>query len=374
MSQSKKEQLISFSVFALMCFFMFSGYGDKSKSKPRFHDKPYSFKETVYEGTAWPADLVDAEINEMRFYKDNLFLATEKGLVKLDFNRNQTIRYQLHSDMPFEWWRSMTVLDNKVACTTLVANASTGGTYAGSHVIDLDTLELTPLEKQAKGQVFHSGGLYQLSDKTLQVRDPQQRFSLIDTIELKEYVNKWCIFGTPLSTRNAVWVPTWMHANRSSASKEKCGLIRISNDRDDIKVITQENARPYHAAQSSFSDIGGLLLLHPTKTQSVSYFHELDGSWKSAAYSSLAGTLSANHFWVAYRGVIGFSRNTSNSRPIRVNSEFRENRFVSAIAVRELSPSKFEVWVAYYVKTYGGEAYYSVESSLETHIVDLEER
>lgn len=376
MSHSKKEHLISFLVFALMCFFMFGWNNERQKVKPRFHDKPYSFEHTVYDGASWPKDLNDAEINEMRFHKGNLFLATEKGLVKLDFDRNLAVRYQLHSDMPFEWWRSMTVFENKVALSTLVANGSTGGTNAGTHVIDLDTLELNPLEKRITGQVFHNGALYQLSDKKLLVRNPKQGFAVVDTIELKEYVNKGCIYGTPLSTNGAVWVPTWGRATSSntiySATKGKCGLIRIPDDGDGVKVINKKsNAMSYHTTQSSFSDVKGLLLVHPTRTQSVSYFHEPDGLWQSKDYSSLAGTLSTNYFWVGYRGATGYSRSKSVSRRISVDSGLQENRFVSAIAVREFSPTEIEVWIAFYVKNYDGEGHYSVESSLEKHLVNL---
>ncbi|MEM7360441.1 MAG: hypothetical protein AAF431_15195 [Pseudomonadota bacterium] len=375
MTESVKQKLVPLVVFAIVFFLMFGSRSDREHTKPRFHDKPYSFKKTVYPGAVWPKELSDAEINEMAFHQGDLYLATEKGLVRFDFDSDQAIRYQLHADMPFEWWRSMTISESKVVATTSVAQGSTGGTYAGSHVIDLDTLELRALERRITGQVFHKGRLYQLYKKKLLIREPTQDFVVTDSVELTDYVHKGCLTGAPLATNEAVWVPTWGRATSSgtlySATSGECGLIKLPSEGEGVAVIKKGEAMSYHTTQSSFSDDEGLLLLHPTKTRSVSYFHEPDQSWQRVDSSSLAGALSKNYFWLSYRGAIGYLRNSSASRRITVETEYLENRYVSAIAAREASPVNIEVWIAYRVKNYDGKGHYSVESTLEKHVVDL---
>ncbi len=349
---------------------------DRTFKDPRFHDLPYVVKQTSHAGIDWPKELSSAMINDIRYYRDVLLLATNKGLVMIDIDHHKIRRFQIHSDMPFEWWRSMDVSDNKVVSTTLVSNGSTGGTYAGSHVFDLDTLIPMPLEREITGQIFHNNLLYQLSDKRLLVRDPLQGFSTVRTIDLEPLVHTGCIFGSPLSTGRAIWVPTWGRPTSShtiySATKGKCGLIRIPDSGEPIKIIKKgNNAMAYHTTQYSYSDSDGLLLVHPTRAQRVSYYGEANNQWRAIDSSALAGTLSENYFWVGYRGVTGYARNGPKNITIRVKTALRPNRFVSAIAVRESNEFKAEVWIAFYVKHYSGDGY-DIESSIERHIVDLQ--
>ena len=117
-------------------------------------------------------DLQQAQIHSIAVDDGKLWIGSGRGLIEFVENGASRVHRQF-ADAPFEWTRHVRLGNGVVAVDSMVANGSTGGHYAGSHLFDKETGEWHELGDNVLDHVWLDGTLWQRPARRMLTRVKQ---------------------------------------------------------------------------------------------------------------------------------------------------------------------------------------------------------
>ena len=310
-----------------------------------------------------PLDLDKAQIHDIIFYADAMWIGSDKGLAKIK-DKKLTL-YKNFSDWPFEWSRYLVPTPHGIAVNIHVANGNTGGNPAGSHIFHPDKEQWEKIGDNVLDQEWHDGYLYQASSKLIR-RDPKKAW------KEEPILASLCHGGASSLAMKAVNHELWITGDGKTLQTHVdhsygCGVIRYNPKREETVVYKKQDGLNHNYGWDLDGDRSGIFVSHSVKHNRLSFFNFNNGRWTSmeAVGSGNRISISSSEVWLAQ---------ATPSYPLRRISRkgqdahsfpafFDKNEYVSAIGIDGL-----DVWFGVYEKHWQ-DSTYTISSKLGHYTV-----
>ena len=305
-----------------------------------------------------PLGLDKAQIHDIIFFADAMWIGTDKGLAKIK-DKKLTL-YKLFSDWPFEWARYLVPTPHGIVVNIHVANGNTGGNPAGSHIFDLKKEQWQKVGDNVLDQEWLDGCLYQASSKLIR-RDPKKDW------KEEAVLPSLCSGGASSLVMKAVNHDLWITGDGKTLQTHVdhsygCGVIRYNPKRDEMVVYKKQDGLNHNYGWDLAGDRSGIFVSHSVKHNRLSFFNFKDGRWTpmEAVGSGNRINISSSQVWLAQATpsypLRRISRKGQNAHSFP--AFFDKNEYVSAIGIDGL-----DVWFGVYEKHWQ-DSTYTISSKL----------
>lgn len=304
-----------------------------------------------------PNGLNKAQIHDIVFVGDAMWLGTDKGLVKI-VDQDVTI-YKQFSDWPFEWVRNLVATPHGLVVSVHVAMGNTGGESANSHVFNIEDETWQNIGPNVLAQAWLDGHLYQAGSK-LTRRDPKESW------EEQTVIPSICRGGSTSLKIKAIANELWVTGQGDGFGLNVddsfgCGVIRYNPINGQSIVYSKKNGLNHDKGWDLDGDDKGIYVSHSIKHYKLSFYDFTQNMWKSVNRGGAGNRIavSAQSVWLARgspRPPLGRIDRENNHGP--AFSAISDSTYISSIGVDDK-----KVWLGTYEKHWA-DSTYSITSRL----------
>lgn len=298
-----------------------------------------------------PEGLGKAQIHDIVFQADAMWLGTDRGLVKIEDDK--VTNYRQFKDWPFEWVRDVVFAADGFVVNTHVANGNTGGNSTGSHFFNIKQESWQKIGPNTLAQAWLDGYLYQAGSRLIR-RNPT------NTWKEEELLPSVCERRPSSLKMRAIEGEIWITGigktlETGAGSSIGCGVLRYNPNTGKHLIYKTAQGLNHASGWDLGGDKNGIYLSHSVKHSYLSRFDFADNRWASM-YNPGSGnrvTVTPDNIWLASafasKPIVVFNRQTYESRSL---GEIANKEYVSTIAVRDK-----QVWFGTYIKDWVGSTY-----------------
>lgn len=308
-----------------------------------------------------PTELSNAQIHDILFHNNAMWLGTDRGLAKIA--GNQITIYRQYSDWPFEWIRDLVITPSGIALQAHVALGNTGGNPAGSHIFNPQDESWSRLGNNILAQSWLNGYLYQASAQLIR-RHPANHWK--QEVLLSSLCNRRPSSLSMTAAGNDLWITgdgTTLETNLGNSYG--CGVIHYQPGSRSSTTYSTKDGINNDFGWDIDSDKTSVFVSHSVKHNHLSHYDSAQQQWSSFPVNGSGNsiTLSPAAIWLATasptRPLTRIDRVTLKKESL---SPFSDQEYVSAIGVHN-----DEIWLGIYEKRWSNSTY-TIRSRLGLHL------